>query len=167
MRLNFWRVKTQLFFLDDTDDFNIWYCYHDDDDDSIIYRLIFHQHVLLCHAGLKTLLGVLLERFWILSRKIIEQVLSKCMICKRNSRKIFETPFAQLLRDRIASVAPFELTGVDYSLLLLFGVIYMCCEIFILSFRRFIALKERISTIYWNKSTSFVIFNIFWKYWLG
>ncbi|GFY08281.1 integrase_H2C2 domain-containing protein [Trichonephila clavipes] len=91
-------------------------------DHPIVRRLIEYTHKTLQHAGVQTILSHLRERFWIpRGRRIVREVLHKCLTCKRYSSKpLVPDCSAPLPVDRINRVASCEVTGADLA-----GPIYL------------------------------------------
>ncbi|GFV63857.1 integrase_H2C2 domain-containing protein [Trichonephila clavipes] len=91
-------------------------------DHPIVRKLIEYTHKTLQHAGVQTTLSHLRERFWIpRGRRIVREVLHKCLNCKRYSSKpLVPDGSAPLPVDRINRVASFEVTGADLA-----GPIYL------------------------------------------
>ncbi|GBM01461.1 hypothetical protein AVEN_209282-1 [Araneus ventricosus] len=76
----------------------------------------------LHHAGVQTTLSHLCERFWIpRGRRVVKEVLQKCVTCRRHTSKpvVPDVP-APLPVDGINRVAAFEVTGTDLA-----GAIYL------------------------------------------
>ncbi|GFW43743.1 integrase catalytic domain-containing protein [Trichonephila clavipes] len=131
------KVRSRLILGEDTEDFvrpTIL------PDHPIVRRLIEYTHKTLQHAGVPTTLSHLRERFWILrGRRIVREVLHKCLTCKRYSSKpLVPDGSAPLPVDRINSVAYFEST-----------------EAFMQALRRFFA-RGRSSIMYTDNGTNFV-----------
>ncbi|GIY52717.1 reverse transcriptase [Caerostris extrusa] len=78
----------------------------------IVRRLINYVHQKLQHAGVQTTLSHLRERFWIpRGRRIVREVLQKCVTCKRYAlRPMVPDGPAPLPANRINRVAAFEVT---------------------------------------------------------
>ena len=52
--------------------------------DPVIEKLIMHLHVKACHAGPKTTLAILRQRFWLTQgQREVKRVLRKSLTCKR------------------------------------------------------------------------------------
>ncbi|XP_054723442.1 uncharacterized protein LOC129233439 [Uloborus diversus] len=86
-------------------------------DHPIVRRLIEYTHKSLHHAGVQTTLSHLRDRFWIpRGRKVVREVLQKCMKCKRyTSKPVVPVVPAPLPIDRINRVAAFQVTGADLA----------------------------------------------------
>ncbi|XP_055928698.1 uncharacterized protein LOC129959830 [Argiope bruennichi] len=89
---------------------------------DVVVKLIREEHIKAMHAGSSILLARLREKFWIIrAKRLVKQVLSECVICKRYKAKHLEVPFAPLPRDRVTQTKVFEVTGVDYAVLFILG----------------------------------------------
>ncbi|GFX96836.1 integrase catalytic domain-containing protein [Trichonephila clavipes] len=67
---------------------------------DVVVELIREKHVKAMHAGSSILRACLQEKFWIIrAKRLVKQVLSECVICKRYKSKHVEVPFAPLPRD--------------------------------------------------------------------
>ncbi|GFY68070.1 integrase_H2C2 domain-containing protein [Trichonephila inaurata madagascariensis] len=137
---------------------------------DVVVKLIQEEQVKSMHAGSSILLARLREQFWIIrAKRLVKQVLSECVNCKRYKAKHVEVPFAPLPRDRITQTKIFEVTGVDYASLYLKSkakvwiVLFTCAvyravqfdlvqsltiNTFFQALRRFIARRGRISVPY-------------------
>ncbi|GBM30601.1 hypothetical protein AVEN_27630-1 [Araneus ventricosus] len=91
-------------------------------DHPIFRRLIDYAHKTLHHAGVQTTLSRLRERFRIpRTRRLVKEVLQKCVTCRRYASKpVVPVVPAPLPVDRINRVAAFEVTGADLA-----GPIYL------------------------------------------
>ncbi|GFW11849.1 integrase catalytic domain-containing protein [Trichonephila clavipes] len=132
------------------------------------------------HAGVQTTLSHLCERFWIpRCRRIVREVLHKCLTCKRYSSKpLVPNGSAPLPVDRINRVASFEVTGADLAcpiylkggqkawIVIFTWTVYrdihlelvtsMSTEAFMQALRRFFARRGGSSIIYTDNGTNFV-----------
>lgn len=147
---------------------------------KIVEKLVRWKHNELFHAGTQTVLANLRENLWITGvRVLVKRISRECVICKRH-RKLGKnvTPLIPLPTNRTDTGKPFEVSGVDLAgpLLLRNGdkvwiVLYTCAVYravhlelvnglstreFLLSFRRFIARRGRVSTIYSDNGTNFI-----------
>jgi len=146
---------------------------------SVVERLIFNEHVKACHAGTNNLMNILRERYWILGgRRTVRKVLVRCVICRRQNAKNFQTLEPSLPLDRVKSVCTFEVTGIDFA-----GPLYMknckkawiclfTCGVyravhlelvtnlstdgFLQALRRFIARRGRPKIVYSDNGTNFI-----------
>ncbi|GFS72765.1 integrase catalytic domain-containing protein [Trichonephila clavipes] len=83
---------------------------------DVVVKLIREEHVKAMHAGSSILRSRLREKFWIIrAKRLVKQVLSECVTCKRYKAKHVEVPFAPLPRDSVTQTKVFEVTGVDYA----------------------------------------------------
>ncbi|GFT01212.1 integrase_H2C2 domain-containing protein [Trichonephila clavipes] len=82
---------------------------------DVVVKLIREEHVKAMYAGYSILRVRLREKFWIRAKRLVKQVLSECVICKRYKAKHVEVPFALLPRDRVNQTRILEVTGVDYA----------------------------------------------------
>ncbi|XP_059052926.1 uncharacterized protein LOC131847378 [Achroia grisella] len=145
----------------------------------LIYRLVEQRHALLQHAGLNTVLADLRSKYWIIgARQLVKAIISRCCVCKRYRAKHVQVSTAPLPVERTRCSAPFEITGVDLAgpLILRDGqkcwiVLYTCAvyravhleatrslstEAFMMTFRRFIARRGRVSIMMSDNGTNFV-----------
>ncbi|GIX92523.1 reverse transcriptase [Caerostris extrusa] len=87
-------------------------------DHPIVRRLIDYIHQKLQHAGMQTTLSRLRERFRIpRGRRIVREVLQKCVSCKRYilTGLWYQTPPAPFPANRINRVATFEVTETNLA----------------------------------------------------
>lgn len=169
------RVRTRLIFSEDDEDFQ---CPIVLPDHQITRRLIEYTHKVMNHAGVQTTLGHLRERFWIpRGRRIIREVISKCVPCRRHSVKHATTEYSPLPADRIQRVAAFQVVGADLAgpvflrggtkawIILFTCAVYravhlelvtsLSTDAFLQGLRRFIARRGRCSVIYTDQGTNF------------
>ena len=80
----------------------------------------YHQRVL--HSGVSQTFAQTRHEYWIpQGRALTKQIVNGCLICKRTEGGPFAMPeMPPLPRERVARLAPFEFTGVDY-----FGPLYI------------------------------------------
>ncbi|XP_054281941.1 uncharacterized protein LOC128999516 [Macrosteles quadrilineatus] len=108
------RVKIRLVLNDDSEDFKLPILLPSSH--PIVTRLIMELHVANQHAGLKSMLIIVRERFWILKGiKTIRNVLSHCAKCKRFKSKAGEAPVAPLPLERITECNAFQSRGIDMA----------------------------------------------------
>lgn len=145
----------------------------------VVTRLIRSIHENECHVGVKGLLAILRERFWIIGgRQTLKSVVTTCVTCKRYDSRRIETPATPLPVDRVRDAAAFEVVGVDLT-----GPVYLkdgqkawiclftCAvvraihlelvqslstEDFLMALRRFIARRGRPVRIYSDQGTNFI-----------
>ena len=83
---------------------------------EIIEKLVRETHEKNGHAGTQIVMNILRERYWILSsRKIIKDIISKCIICKRHRAKRLECKTPPLPLNRVRDALVFEVVGVDFA----------------------------------------------------
>lgn len=144
----------------------------------IVERLIMGMHTKHCHAGTQSLLAIMREKFWILGgRKTIRSITARCMKCKRQDAKSFQTSAPPLPVERVRDAAAFEVTGVDLAgplylkngkkcwiCLFTCGVIRavhlelltsLTTEDFLQALKRFIARRGRPFVIFSDNGTNF------------
>lgn len=146
--------------------------------DPIVKLLVRMRHMQLQHAGSSQLISDVRTKFWIVGiRRLVKSVISSCTICMRYRSKPTLAPTAPLPPERVACAAPYQTTGVDLAgpLLLRDGekcwiVLYTCAvyravhleltrslstEAFIMTLRRFIARRGRVSMMMSDQGTNF------------
>jgi hypothetical protein len=145
--------------------------------------IVRHQHLLLKHGGVDTLVSSLRDSLWIIGvRGIAKSVVKHCISCQRQEARSCNAPAAPLPLDRVKQSCPFTVTGVDFAGPL-FSVdapkqkLYIClftCGVvravhleltdsmsvpaFMLAFRRFVARRGLPSVIYSDNALTFVSF---------
>jgi len=148
--------------------------------DPLVQQLIEFTHRSHCHAGTQFVLNQLRERYWILQgRRTVDQVIRKCVTCRRYSSKNVTCDPAPLPALRIdTSQSCFQTTGVDLAgpIVLKGGkkswvVIYTCAvyravyldivdslssEEFLNSLHKFTCIVGRPTTIFSDNGTNFV-----------
>ncbi|KAF2894508.1 hypothetical protein ILUMI_11669 [Ignelater luminosus] len=146
---------------------------------EVVKLLIRKAHETALHVGVQTVQHLLRHKFWVLKGKRAERsVITSCAICRRFSAKKATVESIPIPEDRVRTVAPFQVTGVDLAgPMYLRGrkkvwiVLYTCAvyravqlelihslstEGFLRSLRRFIARRARPATIYSDNSLNFV-----------
>lgn len=77
--------------------------------------LVRHQHKLLNHAGVDTLVSTLRSGYWIVSlRRQAKRVKRECVACKRLDSKHCSQPVAPLPEMMVTKAPVFSVTGLDY-----------------------------------------------------
>jgi len=131
--------------------------------------LIYSLHISLFHGGVNSTLTALRQQYWVPSgRQYIKGLLRRCTTCKRHHGKPYPAPeTAPLPKDRLRDVAPFTITGVDFTGALYVqndheeSKVYICLftcsttraihlevvtdltvQTFLLAFRRFVSRKS-------------------------
>lgn len=145
----------------------------------VVNSLILEVHEKSCHVGTQGLLSILREKYWILGgRRTLRSVISRCIVCKRQSGKSFVVDSPPLPRDRVRDAVPFEVTGVDFAGPLYLNTgkkVWVClftCAVyravhlemttslstvaFMKVLRRFVARRGRPKTIYSDRGTNFI-----------
>ncbi|UYV67111.1 hypothetical protein LAZ67_4003911 [Cordylochernes scorpioides] len=80
----------------------------------LVEQMVREIHQQNRHGGAQFILSQLREKFWIIGgRRLIKQIIGKCVICRRHNQKPIQTPGAALPTNRIGLGKPFEVTGVD------------------------------------------------------
>ena len=74
-------------------------------------------HSCIFHNGIRETLDAVRENYWIIrGRKIVNQVIQRCIVCKK-----YQGPTLSTLRsaesppDRVVNVPPFTNTGIDFA----------------------------------------------------
>ncbi|XP_059049504.1 uncharacterized protein LOC131844595 [Achroia grisella] len=145
----------------------------------IIQRMVEERHRKLNHAGTQTLLTDIRNSYWITGvRRLVKNVVSKCIICKRYKAKHYQVPEPPLPADRLKTAAPFEVTGIDLAgplflkskekcwIVLFTCAVYRAVHLelteslstnsFLMALRRFIARRGRVKIIYTDNGTNFL-----------
>jgi hypothetical protein len=83
----------------------------------ILTKLIIRYfHGANLHAGPSLLLGILMQKYWILRGKdAIRDVIRRCVVCRRNKHVLLEQMMGSLPAARVNPGRPFEKCGVDYA----------------------------------------------------
>lgn len=85
-------------------------------DGFFVRLLVTHFHLKNSHAGPNTLHAILSREFWILSaRRIIRNVIFKCLPCYRLNSQPIHPRMGDLPRDRITQARPFQGVGTDFA----------------------------------------------------
>ena len=83
-------------------------------DDENVRSLIRFTHAQLKHAGQKTTLCELREKFWILQgMQAVKSIVTKCVNCQKKFKRPASQLMAPLPEERVSMTAPFENSGVD------------------------------------------------------
>lgn len=145
---------------------------------DIIRKMVEQRHQQLLHAGSGMMITDLRKRFWIIGvRRLVKSVIDKCIVCKRHRAKPTGVTTAPLPIERVQASAPFEVTGVDLAgpIYLRDGnkswiVVYTCAvyravhleltkslstEAFLMTLRRFISRRGRVSIMISDNGTNF------------
>ena len=82
----------------------------------IVSLIITDRHCSLYHAGVKTTLSELKERFWIVKgRQQTRKVWFACVTCQKLSSPPFQELAAPLPLNRLKKAEAFNITGVDFA----------------------------------------------------
>jgi hypothetical protein len=82
----------------------------------IVSLIITDRHCSLYHAGVKTTLSELKERFWIVKgRQQTKKVWFACVTCQKLSSPPFQELAAPLPLNRLKKAEAFNITGVDFA----------------------------------------------------
>ncbi|UYV79054.1 hypothetical protein LAZ67_17000935 [Cordylochernes scorpioides] len=83
-------------------------------DHPLVEQMVREIHQQNGHGGAQFILSRLREKFLIIGgRRLIKQIIGKCVICRRHNQRPIQTPGAALPTNRIGLGKPFEVTGVD------------------------------------------------------
>ncbi|UYV84543.1 hypothetical protein LAZ67_X002574, partial [Cordylochernes scorpioides] len=144
----------------------------------LVEQMVREIHQQNGHGGAQFILSQLREKFWIIGgRRLIKQIIGKCVICRRHNQKPIQTPGAVLPTNRIGLGKPFEVTGVDllgplhlkggskvwvalftcavYRAVHLEIVRTLEANTFLLALKRFICRRGRPGKIYSDNGTNF------------
>ncbi|UYV84129.1 hypothetical protein LAZ67_X001289 [Cordylochernes scorpioides] len=144
----------------------------------LVEQMVREIHQQNGHGGAQFILSQLREKFWIIGgRRLIKQIIGKCVICRRHNQKPIQTPGAALPTNRIGLGKPFEVTGVDllgplhlkggskvwvalftcavYRAVHLEIVRTLEANTFLLALKRFICRRGRPGKIYSDNGTNF------------
>lgn len=81
-------------------------------DHSVVKLLVREEHENSNHAGVQITLGRLRERFWIVKgRRVVQEVVKKCVDCRRQDTQPLSEVEALLPLDRVRNAAVFEVAG--------------------------------------------------------
>ena len=147
------------------------------------HLIIKYIHCKLGHVGRQHVLSYLRQNLWITqANSAVRSVLSKCIACRKNFRKVGSQQMADLPEERLTpNKPPFSYVGVDYfgpfmirsgrSDIKRYGVIFTCLTIravhieiastldtssFIQALRRFIARRGQVTKMWSDNGTNFV-----------
>lgn len=149
-----------------------------DSQHETVYMLVCEIHEKSGHVGTNIVISNVRERFWIISlRRLIKEIVSKCVICKRQKASHAECEAPPLPCDRVRDAAIFEVVGVDFAgpIFIKGGgkgwiCIFTCAvyravhlelasslsvEEFIQCFRRFVTRRGRPRRVYSDNGTNF------------
>ena len=82
----------------------------------VVTMLIQHTHRLLHHAGVKTVVAEIRNRYWVSkARQQAKTTIGKCVTCRKLQAKAFDQIPAALPLARSTTGRPFKTTGVDFA----------------------------------------------------
>jgi hypothetical protein len=142
--------------------------------------IVRHQHLILKHAGVSTMINTLRASYWILGlRRLAKSVKRECFSCQRQDSQACCQPAAPLPKLRVSESPPFSVTGMDFAGPLycvdvqnkkFYFCIFTCAVIraihleitdslstedFMLAFRRFSARRGFPTVLYSDNAKSF------------
>ncbi|GFY77310.1 putative RNA-directed DNA polymerase from transposon X-element [Trichonephila inaurata madagascariensis] len=79
-------------------------------------QLVEYLYKSNCHGGTQILLSIIKGKYWILkSRRIVRQIIRKCVMCRQYSARPAISAHVALLEDRVMDVKIFEVIGIDLA----------------------------------------------------
>ncbi|KZS06720.1 Uncharacterized protein APZ42_029729 [Daphnia magna] len=82
----------------------------------VVKLIIQDRHVSLKHAGVKTTLSDLREKFWVVNERLQTKIVwHACVKCQRQSSPSFREVAAPLPLNCLKQAKAFEITGVDFA----------------------------------------------------
>ena len=154
--------------------------------DTSIYaeKLVEHAHENTLHGGVGLTMTKIREQHWIPRlRRLVKRLINRCAGCKRFQAVAMASPPPGLLpRSRTEGITPFEVIGVDYAGPLMYRaknkkerkayiLLYTCSltravylellptlemDVFIRSFKKFVARRGRPTKVYSDNGSTFV-----------
>ena len=87
--------------------------------------IILHTHIQQHHSGVNATLTTIRQQYWIPSgRQRIRSLLRTCVVCKKTAGRPYPAPDPPpLVKCRVDTAHPFEVTGVDFT-----GALYVRCS---------------------------------------
>lgn len=83
---------------------------------ALVELLVRDCHLKNAHAGCNALMATLHREFWILSaRRIIRNVVFRCMSCYRTKAATMQPQMGDLPPDRVSEIRPFSGVGTDFA----------------------------------------------------
>lgn len=83
---------------------------------SVIEKIIEEKHIQHGHAGVVFTMAKLREKYWIIkTRKSVDRVLKKCVICRRFNSAVATIPVSPLPENRVKDAKTFEVSGIDLA----------------------------------------------------
>ena len=78
--------------------------------------LVRHQHALLKHSGIETVINSIRNSYWVFGLRVIcKGVKRQCVACQRLDAQACNQPVAPLPELRTAEAPPFSVIGLDYA----------------------------------------------------
>ena len=78
--------------------------------------LVRDQHLLMCHAGVATLITAIRGAYWVVDlRCLAKRVKRGCVGCRRQDAQSCNEPAAPLPKSRVTEAPLFTVTGVDHA----------------------------------------------------
>lgn len=78
--------------------------------------IIDHFHIIYCHVGATTLLGILQRQYWIISAtQVVRTRIFKCIKCFKTKAKPTEPLMAALPGDRVNAIGVFHTVQTDFA----------------------------------------------------
>ncbi|GFR32158.1 integrase catalytic domain-containing protein [Trichonephila clavata] len=80
--------------------------------------LVIREHERIGHCGVSATLTQLRKNYWIpKGRQLVKTIIRICLICKKYNAKPADQLSGQLPRDRITQSPPFQIVGIDFTVL--------------------------------------------------
>ncbi|GFR17791.1 integrase catalytic domain-containing protein [Trichonephila clavata] len=80
--------------------------------------LVIREHERIGHCGVSATLTQLRKNYWIpKGRQLVKIMIRICLICKKYNAKPADQLSGQLPRDRITQSPPFQIVGIDFTVL--------------------------------------------------
>lgn len=82
----------------------------------IIQLIIKSEHIKNLHAGPKSVLSVINQRYWIINAiREIKKVIHRCIICWKLKKHVSEQLMGNVPKDRVNISRPFQKIGIDFA----------------------------------------------------
>ncbi|GFQ73516.1 integrase catalytic domain-containing protein [Trichonephila clavata] len=80
--------------------------------------LVIREHERIGHCGVSATLTQLRKNYWIpKGRQLVKTIIRICLICKKYNAEPADQLSGQLPRDRITQSPPFQIVGIDFTVL--------------------------------------------------